>query len=60
MNKRYFIYWDANQGINGNIIISFNPKTIILKDLISDILALLQTENDNIENITIKFMMELK
>jgi len=62
MKKTYFIYWHANEEYCGNQVISFDPKKLVLMDLINLIIKNINSKGDipEVESIVIKFMMELK
>ena len=62
MIKRYLIYWDNNQGVDGNTIFGFDPKEVVLVDLVNSLLENINEKDPslNLRNLSIKFMMELK
>lgn len=60
MKKKYLIYWDSNKGIDGNVIMEFNHDNEDLQSLISRIKEAINEDKDIINNLTIKFMVELR
>jgi len=60
MKRRYLIYWDAPNGVHGNVIMNYNKNKTDLKGLVREIIKSLNEEDPSIKRIVIKFMVELK
>ncbi len=60
MKKRYLIYWRSQPGIDGNIVMTIDWDKVQLKEVIEEIIDLLNKQNSDIKNLSIPFMVELK